>query len=336
MAKLTTRYMGLELKSPVIAGASNLVENPVNLKKIEKAGAGALVYKSLFEEQIQLEDIRLFNLLESYNERNAEMTQVFSGTTYAGPEEFLEKLRHAKQNLGIPVIGSLNAVFENTWVKYARGIEETGVDGLELNFFNVPFSADKTGAEIEEEQIRIATKVVQSVKIPVSVKLSSNYSNLLNFIRRLHKTGIKGVVLFNTFFQPDVDLDQMKHISPWNLSNEKEYRLSLRYCGLLYGERMGDVVASGGIMEGEDLTKLLLAGAQAVQVVSTIYKNGIERIDEMNSSLLAWMKYHKYSDIDDFRGELSRKKTPNPMIYKRAQYIDMMLNSGKLIRNPMI
>jgi len=328
--------MGLELKSPVIAGASNLVENPVNLKKIEKAGAGALVYKSLFEEQIQLEDIRLFNLLESYNERNAEMTQVFSGTTYAGPEEFLEKLRQAKQNLGIPVIGSLNAVFENTWIKYAQGIEETGVDGLELNFFNVPFSADKTGAEIEEEQIRIASQVVHSVKIPVSVKLSSNYSNLLNFIGRLHKTGIKGIVLFNTFFQPDVDLDQMKHISPWNLSNEKEYRLSLRYCGLLYGEGMGDVIASGGIMEGEDLTKLLLAGAQAIQVVSTIYKNGIERIDEMNSSLLAWMKYHKYSDIDDFRGELSRKKTPNPMIYKRAQYIDMMLNSGKLIRNPMI
>lgn len=336
MVKLTTRYMGLELQSPVIAGACNLVENPANLKKIEKAGAGALVYKSLFEEQIQLEDIRLFNLLDSYNERNAEMTHVFPGTTYAGPEEFLDKLKRAKQNLRIPVIGSLNAFYENTWVKYAQGIEQTGVDGLELNFFNVPFSTDKTGEEIEEEQIRIVKEVVDSVKIPVSVKLSPYYSNLLNFISRLSRTGIHGVVLFNKFFQPDVDLDLMKHTSPWNLSNDKEYRLSLRYSGLLFGEGLGEVIASCGIMEGDDLIKLLLAGAQAVQVVSTLYKNGIERIDEMNSTLLAYMKYHKFSAIDEFRGKLSRKNTSNPTIYKRAQYIDMMLNSEKLIGKPMV
>jgi len=336
MVKLTTRYMGLELDSPVIAGACDLVENPANLKKIEKAGAGALVYKSLFEEQIQLEDMKLYNLLESYNERNAEMTHIFPGTTYTGPEEFLEKLKRAKQNLSIPVIGSLNAVYESTWVKFAQGIEQTGVDGLELNFFNVPFFTNKTGEEIEEEQINIVKQVVNSVKIPVSVKLSPYYSNLLSFISRLNKTGIHGVVLFNKFFQPDVDLDQLKHTSPWNLSNDKEYRLSLRFSGLLFGEGQGEVIASCGIMEGDDLIKLLLAGAQAVQVVSTLYKNGIERIDEMNSSLLAWMKYHKFSAIDEFRGKLSRKNTPNPTIYKRAQYIDMMLNSEKLIGKPMV
>jgi dihydroorotate dehydrogenase (fumarate) len=331
MGKLKTRYMGLELDSPVVVGACDLVENPSNLKKIEKAGAGALVYKSLFEEQIQLEDLRLSNQLESYNERNAEMTQVFPGTAYAGPEEFLGKLKRVKQSLGIPVIGSLNAVYDNTWVKYAQGIEQTGVDGLELNFFNVPFAFDKTGAEVEEAQLRIVQQVISSVKIPVSVKLSPYYSNLPNFVNRLNNAGTQGIVLFSKFFQPDVDIDHMKHESPWNLSNDKEYRMALRFSGLLFGEGQGDVIASCGIMEGDDVIKLLLAGAQAVQVVSTLYKNGFDRIDEINSSLLAWMNYHGFTSIDDFRGRLSRKSTANPMIYKRAQYIDMMLNSGRVM-----
>lgn len=331
MSNLKTRYMGLELDSPVVVGACDLVENPATLKKIEKAGAGAIVYKSLFEEQIQLEDLRLYNLLETYNERNAEMTQVFPGTTYSGPEEFLEKLKRTKKNMGIPVIGSLNAVYENTWLTYAKGIEQTGVDGLELNFFNVPFAFDKTGQEIEDQQISIVEQVVKSVSIPVVVKLSPYYSNLPNFISRLNGTGIQGVVLFNKFFQPDIDLDQLKHVSPWNLSNEKEYRLALRYSGLLYGQGLGDVIASCGVMEGDDVIRLLLAGAQAVQVVSTLYKHGIDRIDEINNSLSIWMKFHKFSSIDEFRGMLSNKNTANPMIYKRAQYIDMMLNSGKLI-----
>jgi len=336
MGKLKTNYLGLELESPVIAGACDLVENPSNLEKMEKAGAGAIVYKSLFEEQVQLEDLRLYNLLESYNDRNAEMTQVFPGTTYAGPEEFLEKLKRAKKNLGIPVIGSLNAIYESTWVTYARGIEETGVDALELNFFNVPFSIDKTGTEVEDEQIRIVEQVIGAVKIPVSVKLSPYYSNLLNFVDRLNKAGVKGVVLFNKLFQPDIDLDEIKHTSPWNLSHEKDYRLSLRYTGLLYGEGKGDVSASRGVMDGEDAIKLLLAGAQTVQVVSSLYINGIDRIEEINQTIKTWMKFHGYNSTNEFRGRLSRKNTPNPMIYKRAQYIDMMLNSGKLIKKPMV
>jgi dihydroorotate dehydrogenase (fumarate) len=330
MSKLNTRYLGLDLESPVIVGACDLTENSTNLKKIEKAGAGAVVYKSIFEEQIDLEDLQLSNLLDSYNERNAEMTQVFPDTSYSGPDEFLEKLRRVKQNLNIPVIGSLNAIHTETWVKYARAIEQTGVDGLELNFYNVPFSGDKSGAVIEEQQIAIAGQVVKAVKIPVSVKISPYYTNLLNFIDRLDKTGIKGVVLFNRLFQPDIDLDSLKHTTPWNLSHEKDYRLSLRYSGLLYGQTQSDIIASQGIMDGEDLTRLLLAGAGAVQVVSTLYKNGIERIDEMNNSLSVWMKYHQFSSIDDFRGKLSSKNTQNPFIYKRAQYIDMMLNSNKL------
>ncbi len=336
MGKLSTSYLGLPVSSPVIAGASDLAETPENLVKMEKAGAGAIVYKSLFEEQIQMEDIRLGNLLDSYNERNAEMTMLFPGSVYAGPEEFLRKLKLAKKSVGIPLIASLNAVYEETWVKYAKWIEETGVDGLELNFFNVPFSSEKSASDIENEQTAIVKKVVEAVKIPVSVKLSPYYSNLLNFISALNSTGIKGIVLFNKLFQPDIDIDSLKHASPWNLSSEKEYRLALRYAGLLFGQTGSDIIASRGIYQGEDVVRLLLAGADTVQVVSTLYKNGINQISRMNETISDWMSKHQFSSLSDFRGRMSRANTVNPMIYKRAQYIDMILNSGKLIGNPTI
>jgi len=331
MGKLSTTYLGIPVTSPVIAGACDLAENPDTLAKLEKAGAGAIVYKSLFEEQIQLEDVELDNLLESYNERNAEMVKVFPGSVYSGPDEFLSKLRAARRIVKIPLIGSLNAVYPETWVKYAKGLESTGIDALELNFFNVPFSFAKSGHEIEKEEIEIARSVVEAVKIPVSVKLSPYYTNLLQFIDGLMSTGIKGVVLFNKLFQPDIDVATLKHTSPWNLSAEKEYKLTLRYCGLLHGEVSGELIAGRGIYAAEDVARLILAGADTVQVVSTLYKNGIGRIGEINEGLAAWMTGQKFKSLDDFRGKLSKANTVNPLIYKRAQYIDMMLNSGKHI-----
>ncbi len=334
MGKLSTTYLGLPVSSPVIVGACDLVETPEHLSKMEKAGAGAIIYKSLFEEQIQLEDLELSNMLDSYNERNAEMTRLFSGSSYTGPEEFLNRLALAKKKVTIPLIASLNAIYPETWVKYAKGIESTGVDGLELNFFNIPFSDNRTGSEIENEQLAIVKSVVDAVRIPVSVKLSPYYSNLMNFISRLQETGIEGIVLFNKMFQPDIDIDSIKHVSPWNLSSEKEYRLSLRYSGLLYGEFRGDIIGNRGIYDGDDAIRLLLAGADSVQIVSTLYKNGFSRITQMNDTLTGWMTRHGFKTIDDFRGKLSRINTLNPLIYKRAQYIDMMLNSGKLINRP--
>lgn len=336
MGKLSTTYLGLQINSPVVVGACDLVETPENLSKLQKAGAGAIVYKSLFEEQIQLEDMALSDMLESYNERNAEMIRLFPGTYYAGPEAFLEKLAAAKKRVSIPLIASLNAVYNDTWVKYAQAIEATGVDGLELNFFNVPFSADKTSLEIEDEQLSIVKNVVESIKIPVSAKLSPYYTNPVSFISRLMETGVKGVVLFNKFFQPDIDIDNLKHATPWNLSSEKEYRLSLRFAGLLYGEVNGDIIATNGIHNGEDVIRLILAGANTVQVVSTIYKNGAGRITEINGAVGSWMDKHGFKSLEEFRGRLSRANTVNPMVYKRAQYIDMMLNSGKLLGRPAL
>ena len=331
MANLTSNYLGIELKSPIIAGACDLSENHENLVKLEKAGAGAIVYKSLFEEQIQLEDLELTRQLEEYNDRNAEMTSLFPDVSHAGPGEHLYKLKKALEKLSIPLFASLNAVFKETWVKYAKLVANTGVAGLELNFYNVPFDFNKTSAEIEQEQLDVVEAVIGAVNLPVSVKLSPYYSNSLFMVKKLDELGVKGVVLFNKLFQPEVDIIAEKHITPWNLSSPEEYKHPLRYAGLLYGEVKTDIIANTGIYSGKDVIKLLLAGANNVQVVSTIYKNGTGHIAAMLKEMSDWMDAKGYNSLDEFRGKLSRKNLTNPYIYKRAQYIDLLLNSERIM-----
>lgn len=313
-----------------------MLDNNQNLLKLQEAGAGAIVYKSLFEEQIQLEDLELENQLNEYNDRNAEMTSLFPEVEHAGPSEYLMKLKNAVELLDIPLFGSLNAVYPETWVKYAKLIEGTGVAGLELNFYNVPFSFDKSAEEIEKEQLDIVKSVIKTVKIPVSVKLSRYYTNPLRLVKSLSELGVKGVILFNKLFQPDVDLDAKKHITPWNLSSPEEYRLSLRFAGLLYGEVESSIIASSGIYTGKDMIKLLLAGADAVQVVSTIYKNGVNQVSDMLLALQIFMDQNGYADINSFKGKLSRKEVKNPFVYKRAQYIDALLHSESILGRPVL
>ena len=213
MANLHTNYLGIELKNPLVVGACDLLENSNNLDKIQDAGAGAIVYKSLFEEQIQLEDIEMHNQLNEYSDRNAEMTKLFPEVQHAGPVEYLYNLKKVVEKLDIPVFGSLNAVYPETWVRYAKLIEGTGVAGLELNFYNVPFSFDKSAEEIENEQLEIVKSVLNAVKIPISVKLSRYDTNPLKIVKALSNLGVKGVVLFNKLFQPDIDLQRMPRVS---------------------------------------------------------------------------------------------------------------------------
>ena len=331
MANLTSNYLGIELKNPIVVGACDLLENQDNLIKLEKAGAGAIVYKSLFEEQIQLEDLELSRQLQEYNERNAEMTSLFPGVDHAGPEEHLYQLKKAVEKLSIPLFASLNAVYKETWVKYAKLVAGTGIAGLELNFYNIPFSFDKSSAEIEEEQLEIVKAVLAAVELPVSVKLSRNYSNPLAMVKKLDKLGVKGVILFNKMFQPDIDIIGEKHIIPWNLSSPEEYKLPLRYAGILSGEVETDIIANTGIYSGKDVIKLILAGANNVQVVSTLYKNGVNHISDMIIEMSDWMDVKEYKSLDDFRGKLSRKNLSNPYVYKRAQYIDILLNSERIL-----
>jgi len=329
MADLSTNYLGLELKNPIIAGASNLVTSIENVKAMEKAGVAAIVFKSLFEEQINLESAELDEDLEAYNERHAEMITLFPDLEHAGPKEHLLHLKKVKQNTSIPIIASLNAIYEETWVEYAQLIEETGVDALEINLYHVPKKFEITNKETEEKQLDVVKSIKKAVKIPVSVKISPFYSNPLNFIQKLDHLKVDGIIIYNRLFEPEIDIEQEKHIFPFNLSNKGDYRLSLRYAGLLHGNINADITASSGIFEGEDVIKLLLAGADTVQVVSTLYKNKIEHATKMLNEIKKWMEQKGYSSIDDFRGKLARKNTKDPFVYFRAQYVDILLNSSE-------
>lgn len=328
--------MGIELETPIIMGASNMSSDLDQLKKAQDFGAAAVVYKSLFEEQIQLERLQLDEQLSEFNDLNAEMLTMHPNITYAGPDEHLWNLRKVKENLFIPVIASLNAVNRETWVKYARLLSETGVDGIELNFYQYPVDFERTAKEIEDEQINIIREIKQSISIPVSVKLSSDYTNTLNFIKELDAIGVQAFVLFNSFFQPDIDIHSEKHIKPFNFSHEGDYKKSLRYAGLLFGNIKADICSSHGIFTGEDLIKMLLSGATCIQVVSTLYKNGLTQIKTIQNELTEWMDFKNYNSIDEFRGTLSKNNLSNhPFVYKRAQYADLLINSDKIFRNTM-
>lgn len=332
MADLKTDYMGLTLKNPIIAGATNLVSNLDNIKRMEDAGAAAIVYKSLFEEQIQLERLELDEDRSEYEERHAEMIRLFPQIEHAGPAEHLINLRKAKESVSIPVIASLNCVFNETWAEYASLIEETGVDALELNFYAVPKDFTTSGKEIVDHQIEVLKLVKSQVKIPISVKLSPFYSNPLNVIKQLDDAGANAFVLFNRYLQPDIDIQKEEHINFFNASSQDENRMPLRYAGLLYGKIKGGISASSGIHTWEDVVKMLLAGANTVQVVSVLYKNKIEYLAEMIYGMEEWMNRKGYKSIADFRGKMSAQNTSDPYIYKRAQYIDIILKSSEVFK----
>ncbi len=335
MINLKTKYMGIDIANPLILGASNMVTELDNLKKAEEFGAAGIVYKSLFEEQMQLERFQLGEKLTEFNDINAEMLTTHPKIKHAGHNEHLLNIRKAKENLSIPVIASLNAISSSTWIEYAKLIGETGVDGIELNFYHIPSDFNKDAKEIEDEQIEIVKAIKQNISIPVSVKLSPNYSNVLNFIKKLDSVGVNAFVLFNSFFQPNIDITSEKHIKSFNLSNEGDYKESLRYAGLLFGNINADICSSHGIFTGTDVIKLLLSGSSCVQIVSTIYKNGFSQIGNIKKELEEWMEIKNYKNLDAFRGKLSNNKlSSNPFVYKRAQYVELLINSEELFGIP--
>jgi len=328
MADLRTTYMGLDLKNPIIAGASTMTANMDKIKKIEEAGAGALVIKSLFEEQIQLESYKLEQDLTKYDERHAEMTTIFPRLEHAGSAEHLMWVNKAKDSVDIPVIASLNAVNHESWIKYAKELEGTGVDGLELNFYTAPYDMNESSDAMEKKQLDIAKAVLKEVKIPIVIKMSPFYGNPLHFIAKLDKEKVAGFVLFNQMFQPDINILNEKNTFPFNLSDNKDYRLPLRFAGLLHGEINASICTSSGIFTGQDVVKMLLAGADCVQVVSTLYTNGIDHIKSMLNDVESWMETKGYSTLADFRGKLSRANSADPWIYKRAQYVRLLLRES--------
>ncbi|MDP2890082.1 MAG: dihydroorotate dehydrogenase-like protein [Bacteroidota bacterium] len=337
MADLSTTYMGVKLKNPLILGASNLVTKPEVIKELEEAGIAAIVYKSLFEEQIQLENLQFEEDLNEYDNRNSEMGRLFPDIEHAGPKEHLYNLKKLKQNTSVPVFASLNAMYEPSWVEYAKLLEETGVDGLELNLYATPGYFEVGASSIEDKQYQIVKSVKKAVKIPVSVKLSPFYTNTLNFVKKLDEAGVDGFVMFNRFFQPEIDIETENFHFPWELSQPRDHHLALRYAGLLHGNIDASICASRGIYTSEDVIRLILAGADVVQIVSAVYKKELSYVATMLEGIHTWMDNKGYKNLNDFRGKLSRKNLKDPFTYQRAQYVDILAKSEEIFKKyPMV
>lgn len=332
MAILKTTYMGLELKNPLIVGASSLTFDLEILKAIEKAGAGAVVVKSLFEEQILLEELEMQNELEEYVERHAEMTHLFPTLKHAGAREHLHRLKKAKETIGIPVIASLNAMHPDTWLEYALEIEKTGVDGIELNFYTTPKDFEVEGKVIIQSQLDILSTVKKALKIPVSVKLSPFYTNPLDVIKKMDSKEIQSFVIFNRLFQPDIDIEKEELTQTLYMSSSSDSRLTLQFTGLLYKNIVADICSCSGIMYGDDAIKMLLAGATVFEVVSTVYQNGVTQITTILSELEAWMDSKGYKSIEDFRGKLAKKNLKDPFAYRRAQYVEILMRHNEVLK----
>ena len=331
MTNLQTNYLGLELKNPIIVGASNLVTDIDNLQKLERAGAAAVVYKSLFEEQIQYEAFQMHEESQAYSHWDAEHETMFPELSHAGATRHLLELEKARAVLSIPLIGSLNCVNPDTWFEYALDMEKTGIDALELNFYIHVNQPSQAAQEIINEQVNVVKKLKEVISIPVSVKLSPFYTNPLNTIHQIHLAGADGFVLFNRLFQPDIDIVKEEHHFPYDFTHSNDSRLALRYAGLLHGKMNASVCSNTGIHLGEDVIKMILAGADAVQVVSAIYKKGISYIPKMLEDIEHWMEQKKYTSIGQFRGKLSQQNMTDPFAYKRAQYVDILMKSNVLM-----
>lgn len=332
MADLKTKFMGIDVKNPVVVGACNLSQNPETLVQLEKAGASAIVYKSLFEEQIQYERIQMNESLHEFDDRHAEMTSIHPRLEHGGPKEYLLELKKAREALSIPLIASLNAVYKETWVEYAQLIQETGVDGIELNFYAVPKDAGTEAAAIENQQLDILRAVKKVVSIPIGVKLGPFYSNPVYVASQMDKLGVNGFVMFNRLFQPDIDVEGEKHVFPFFLSREGDYRLSLRFTGMLYKHINANICANTGIYSGKDVARMILSGADCVQVVSALYKNKPAHISTMLSELEKWMESKSYSSLADFQGKLSKATISDPFAYSRAQYVDILMKPEEILK----
>lgn len=333
MSDLSTKYLGLALKNPIIVGASALTANLDSIKRLEDAGAGALVTKSLFEEEIQLEHFLFDEDQQKGSYRHPEMITVRPRLEFGGPAEHLQWVQKAKAAVKIPVIASLNAVQPATWLDYARQLAGTGVDALECNLFASPKAIAKPGGEIENEQVALVQELKRTVAIPLSVKLSFFYTNPGHIIQRLDAAGADGFVLFNRLFEPDLDIEAEQPLQPFNLSHNTDYRLALRYTGLLEGAIRADICGSTGIFTGADIVKMLLAGATAIQTVSALFKHGYAHLPTMLADVRAWMERKGYQTPADFRGKLSQRHSKNPWVYTHGQYIRLMMNPDKIVNN---
>jgi dihydroorotate dehydrogenase (fumarate) len=321
---LTTTYLGLKLRTPLVVSACGPLSNSIGkVKALEAAGAAAVVMYSLFEEEILHESQELDHYLAYGSESYAEALSYFphSDGYSMGPEEYLELLRKVKEAIQIPVIGSLNGVSSGGWVQYARKIEQTGVDALELNIYYIPTDLEMPGIEVEQMYINVLKDVKETVRIPVAIKLSPFFSSMAHMAKRLSRAGTDGLVLFNRFYQPDIDLDSLEVYPNVLLSTPQAMRLPMRWIAILYGRIEASLAATGGIHTHEDVLKMLMAGADATMLCSTLLKHGLGRIREIETAMVEWMSEHEYESVEQMKGSMSQQSCGQPAAFERANYM---------------
>lgn len=321
MKDLTTSYMGLSLRSPVIVGSSGLTRSLENLEKIERKGAGAVVLKSLFEEQIKFEIRKVFSyddVQSAYTEADDYIRNYARAHTL---DEYLHLIQEAKKRISIPVIASINCVSGDEWPAFAKEIEAAGADALELNVFLIPADHNIEGKDYEKVYFEIIENVKKQLSIPIALKISSHFSGLADMIKKLSWTDIKGLVLFNRFFNPDIDIEQFRITASNLYSKPEEITTSLRWIAIMAGKTHCDLCASTGVHDGSGVVKQILAGANAVQICSALYKNGFDHLEVIHSDMHDWMSKHGYENPDQFRGIMSQKKVDSPAAYHRVQFM---------------
>lgn len=323
MPDLKTTYLGLTLNNPIIASASPLSDSVASMQRLEEAGAAAVVMTSLFEEQVSQEGNALNHYLSAGSESYSEATSYFPDIPdfNIGPEKHLELLEDAKCKLSIPVIASLNGSTPSNWTDWARRFQDAGADALELNQYFIPTDPEVTSSEIEERYLAVLHMVRASVSIPVAVKLNPYFSSTANMCKRMVEAGANGLVLFNRFYQPDIDLENLEVVPHLVLSDSNELRLPLRWVAILYGRIAADMAITGGIHTAEDVLKSMMVGANATMIASELLRHGHSRISAILSDITAWMEEHEYHSIEQMTGSLSQIHCQNPDAFERANYM---------------
>jgi dihydroorotate dehydrogenase (fumarate) len=326
MPDLTTTYLGLPLRNPLVASASPLSRSLDSVRRLEEAGAAAVVMYSLFEEQITHECLELDHYLQLGTHSYAESMTYFPDldTYNVGPERYLEHLHRMKASVRIPVIGSLNGVTSGGWTEYARKIEEAGADALELNIYFLSADPDVSGADLESSYLRLVADICEQVNIPVAVKLTPFFTALPHFTGKLVQAGASGLVLFNRFYQPDFDLETLEVVPTLHLSSSHDLLLPLRWVAMLYGRVRADLALTGGVHTAEDVLKATMAGATSVMLASELLAHGPRRLTEIVRDLAAWMEEHEYTSIAQMRGSMSQQAVADPSAFERANYMKVL------------
>ncbi|MCO6453592.1 MAG: dihydroorotate dehydrogenase-like protein [Caldilineales bacterium] len=326
MTDLSTTYLGLKLKNPLVPSSSPISYKLDGIRRMEDAGAGAVVMYSLFEEEITQASQQLDHYLTYGTESFGEALSYFPDLAnyHIGPEGYLDLLRKAKESLDIPVIGSLNGVSSGGWTDYARLIEQAGADALELNIYYIPTDPAMTGAAVEEMYLNVVREVKGSVRIPVAVKISPYFSATANMAYRLAAAGADGLVLFNRFYQPDLDLESLEVNPHLVLSNPYALRVPLRWVAILYGRISADFAITGGVRDHIGVLKAMMAGANVAMMASELLENGVRRITEVLDEMHLWMEEHEYESVDEMRGSMSQIHVAEPAAFERANYMKVL------------